>query len=455
MTSVATDVKTRVSRVLVVGAGFAGLNVARGLGGVAGFEVVVLDRRNYHLFQPLLYQVAMAGLSPAEIAAPIRALLSRYDNVRVVQGRVDGLHLAQHAVSGDFGRFEYDYLVLATGAEHAYFGHNAWEAYAPGLKTIEQAIEIRRRVLSAYELAERAVDADTRRPLLTFVIVGGGPTGVELAGAIGEMSRFTLAKDFRNIDPKLTRIILIEAGPRILPSFSLELASRATRDLETLGVQVWTDSQVTDIDVSGVQVGGERILANTVLWAAGVKASQLGTQLGVALDRQGRVLVREDLSVPEHPEVFVLGDLARVHGPNGPLPGVAPVAMQQGRYLARMLRREQQPQTKAREPFHYLDKGQMATIGRRRAIVEVGRMRVTGFLAWIIWLFVHLYYLSGFRNRLLVLIQWAWSYMTFARGARLIVEKEWRLHVPEIAPAGKILPRSVSEGPRADPEQAE
>ena len=252
------------------------------------------------------------------------------------------------------------------------------------------------------------------------------------------MSRFTLAKDFRNIDPKLTRIILIEAGPRILPSFSIELASRATRDVETLGVQVWTDSHVTDIDVSGVQVGGERILANTVLWAAGVEASALGAQLGVALDRQGRVRVREDLSVPEHPEVFVLGDLARVDGPNGPLPGVAPVAMQQGRYLARMLRREKQPQTKAREPFRYLDKGQMATIGRRRAIVEVGRTRVTGFLAWLMWLVVHIYYLSGFQNRLLVLIQWAWSYLTFARGARLIVEKDWRSHAHEIAPACEV-----------------
>jgi NADH dehydrogenase len=412
-------------RVVIVGGGFAGLNAARQLGAAAGLDVTLVDRRNHHLFQPLLYQVAMAGLSPADIAVPIRTLLSRFENVRVIQGRVQGVDLAQASVSGDFGTLGYDYLVLASGAQHAYFGNERWERFAPGLKTLEQATEIRRRVLSAYELAEREGDSERRRQHLSFVIVGGGPTGVELAGAIGEMSRFTLARDFRNIDPKLTRVILVEAGARILPSFSARLASRATRDLEMLGVQVWTHSLVTDVDEGGVRIGEERIGADTVLWAAGVHASELGQALGAACDAQGRVLVGEDLTVPGHSEVFVLGDLAHVQAEGrAPLPGTAPVAMQQGRYAARAILDAIAGRPKT--PFRYFDKGQMATIGRSRAIVQIGRLELTGLLAWLTWLLVHIYYLSSFEHRLLVLIQWAFSYVTFARGARLIVGKQWR-----------------------------
>lgn len=412
-------------RVVIVGGGFAGLNAAKLLGHSGAVDVWLIDRRNHHLFQPLLYQVAMAGLSPAEIAVPIRSLLSQYRTVDVIQGHARSVNLAERKLGGDFGELGYDYLLLATGAQHAYFGHEQWECFAPGLKTLEQATEIRRRVLTAFERAERATDPERRKRDLTFAIVGGGPTGVELAGAIGEMSRFTLAKDFHNIDPKLTRVILIEAGPRILPSFVVELASRATRDLETLGVQVWTNSRVTAIDAEGVQVGEERIATRTVLWAAGVRASDLGALPGVERDGQGRVMVGADLSVEGHPEVFVLGDLAYTRDPSGhPLPGIAPVAMQAGRYAARLILRELEGQ--ARTPFVYKDKGQMATIGRRRAIAQLPRLRLTGWFAWLSWLIIHIYYLSGFKNRLFVLIQWAFSYLTFARGARLIVSKAWR-----------------------------
>jgi NADH:ubiquinone reductase (H+-translocating) len=431
----------RRRHVVIVGGGFAGLNAARILGGASELDVSVIDRRNHHVFQPLLYQVAMAGLSPAEIAAPIRALLSRHPNVRVIQGEVTAIDMSARKLAGDFGELGYDFLILATGAQHAYFGHERWERFAPGLKTLEQATEIRRRVLTAFELAEREPDPERRKQQLTFVIVGGGPTGVELAGAIGEMSRFTLARDFRNIDPKLTRVILVEAGPRILPSFAPELASRATRDLEMLGVQLWTHSLVTDIDADGVRIGDERIRTGTVLWAAGVRASGLGAALGVPCDPQGRVLVTDALTVPDHPEVFVLGDLAHAKGADGrPLPGVAPVALQQGRYAARAILA--QLAGKPRAPFAYLDKGQMATIGRSRAIVQVGSMKITGWFAWLTWLLIHIYYLSGFKNRLFVLLQWAWSYVTFARGARLIVQKTWRSY-PE--PERAAQERSTAE----------
>jgi NADH dehydrogenase len=412
-------------RVVIVGGGFAGLNAAKLLGRSRAVAVTLIDRRNHHLFQPLLYQVAMAGLSPAEIAVPIRSLLSGFRTVDVIQGEARNVDLTRHVVVGEFGDIAFDYLILATGAQHAYFGHEAWERFAPGLKTLEQATEIRRRVLTAFERAERETDPERRKRDLTFAIVGGGPTGVELAGAIGEMSRFTLAKDFHNIDPKLTRVILIEAGPRILPSFDAVLASRATRDLETLGVQVWTQSRVTAIDAEGVQCGEERIATRTVLWAAGVRASDLGALAGVERDAQGRVVVAEDLSVKGHPEVFVLGDLAHASDAQGrALPGIAPVAMQQGRYAARQILRELGGG--ARAPFVYNDKGQMATIGRRRAIAQLPQLRLTGWFAWLAWLTIHIYYLSGFKNRLFVLIQWAFSYLTFARGARLIVNKAWR-----------------------------
>jgi NADH dehydrogenase len=412
-------------RVAIVGGGFAGLNAAKLLGRSGAVDVWLVDRRNHHLFQPLLYQVAMAGLSPAEIAVPIRSLLSRYPTVTVIQGDARSVKLDERALVGDFGEVRYDYLVLATGAEHAYFGHESWERFAPGLKTLEQATEIRRRVLTAFELAERETDPEQRKRDLTFAIVGGGPTGVELAGAIGEMSRFTLAKDFHHIDPKLTRVILIEAGPRILPSFVPELASRAMRDLESLGVQVWTNSRVTAIDAEGVQVGDERIATRTVLWAAGVRASDLGALSGAERDAQGRVMVSADLSLKEHPEVFVLGDLAHACDAKGQvLPGTAPVAMQEGRYAAQLILDELAG--RARAPFVFRDKGQMATIGRRRAIAQLPGVRLTGWLAWLTWLIIHIYALSGFKNRLFVLIQWSFSYLTFARGARLIVNKAWR-----------------------------
>ena len=414
-----------MTRVLIVGGGFAGLNAAKGLGGAQGVEVILIDKRNHHLFQPLLYQVAMAGLSPADIAAPIRGMLSRYSNIRVLLGTVESLDLERKIVEADIGEFSFDYLILCCGATHSYFGHDEWEEYAPGLKTLEQATEIRRRVLLAFENAERAADPEERRKYLTFVIVGGGPTGVELAGAIGEMSRYTLAKDFRSINAKSARVILVEAGPRILPMFSEPQAERAMRDLESLGVQVWVSCAVTNIDRDGVQIGKDGVQAGTVLWAAGVKASSLGRKTGVETDAQGRVIVAPDLSVPSHSEIFVAGDQARhTHQTGKPLPGTAPVAMQQGRYIAQTILGELKGE--AREPFRFVDKGQMATIGRSKAILEMGSLRMAGFPAWLAWLAVHIYYLTGFEHRILVVLQWAWSYLTFGRGARLIVGKDWR-----------------------------
>jgi len=409
-----------MTRVVIVGGGFAGLNAAKGLGGSRDVEVTLIDRRNHHLFQPLLYQVAMAGLSPAEIAAPIRSILSDYSNIRVLLGDVQSVDLHRQAVTADIGEFIYDYLLLACGSSHSYFGHDEWEKYAPGLKTLEDATEIRRRVLLAFENAERINNAAEREKLLTFVIVGGGPTGVELAGAIGEMSRFTLARDFRSINATSAKVILIEGGPRILPSFSEPQAKQATRDLERLGVQVRAGKVVTAIDASGVEMGGERIDAATVLWAAGVQASSLGKLLGLDTDRVGRVVVETDLSIRNHPNVFVTGDQAvYTHQTGKPLPGTAPVAMQQGRYVARTILNDLQRQQ--RHPFHFVDKGQMATIGRSRAILEMGSLRLSGWIAWVAWLTVHIFYLTGFKNRLLVVLQWAWSYVTFGRGARLIV----------------------------------
>jgi len=419
-------------QVVIVGGGFAGMNAAKALGRSGKVDVILIDRRNYHLFQPLLYQVAMAGLSPADIAAPIRSMLSRYPNVRVIQVEVQRLHLDRQTVVADGAEIKYDYLMLACGAQHSYFGRDEWEEFAPGLKTLEQATEIRRRVLTAYEEAERTTDRAAQKRLLTFVIVGGGPTGVELAGAIGEMSRFTLARDFRNIDAKQARVILIEAGPRILATFDEDQSSRAMRDLENLGVQAWTNSRVTKIDAEGVEIGQERIAAATVLWAAGVQASEIGKHTGVEIDRQGRVPVEPDLTVKGHSNVFVAGDQSCfTHQTGAPLPGTAPVAIQQGRYIARTILDD--VAGRPRKPFHFVDKGQMATIGRSKAVLEIGRLKLSGFLAWMTWLVVHIYYLTGFKNRLLVVLQWAWSYFSFHRGARLIVNKEWRstVHKPQ------------------------
>lgn len=429
-----------MAQVVIVGGGFAGINAAKILGRSGKVDVVLIDRRNHHLFQPLLYQVAMAGLSPADIAAPIRSMLSRYRNIRVIQAEVQAIDLERNTVTADGAEIKYDYLLLACGAQHSYFGHDEWEEFAPGLKTLEQATEIRRRVLTAYEEAERTTDRAAHKRLLTFVVVGGGPTGVELAGAIGEMSRFTLARDFRNIDATQARVILIEAGPRILATFDEEQSSRAMRDLENLGVQTWTNSRVTKIDAQGVEVGHERIDAATVLWAAGVQASALGRHTGVEVDRQGRVPVEPDLSVKGHTNVFVAGDQSCfTHQTGAPLPGTAPVAIQQGRYIAKTILAELARQP--RQPFHFVDKGQMATIGRSKAVLEIGKLKLTGFIAWMAWLVVHIYYLTGFKNRLLVVLQWAWSYFSFHRGARLIVNKEWRstIHKP---PNANIPPPS-------------
>jgi NADH:ubiquinone reductase (H+-translocating) len=418
-----------LKKVVIVGAGFAGLNAARKLRKADEVDVTVIDRENHHLFQPLLYQVAMAALSPAEIAAPIRSLLSG-GNARVIQATAQRIDIEGRRVITDAGEYSYDYLLLACGAQHAYFGHEEWEVNAPGLKTLPQATEIRRRVLEAFEAAERETDVNARRRHLTFVVVGGGPTGVELAGAIGEMSRFTLAKDFRTIDPRQTRIILIEAGDRILTAFDQKLAARAMRDLESLGVQVWTSSRVTNITAEGVMVGNEHVASSTVLWAAGVRAADVGRTLGAPVDNAGRVIVSEDLTIPGHPEVFVAGDMAHRVGADGrPLPGVALVAMQQGIYAAKMIRNDLAG--KPRVPFRYRDLGQLATIGRSRAICEIFSIKLSGWIAWWVWLLVHIYRLSGFRNRIIVLIQWAWSYMTFNRGARLIVGKEWRSYLNE------------------------
>jgi NADH dehydrogenase len=419
-----------MKQVLIVGAGFAGLNAAKRLRNVPGVAVTLLDRENHHLFQPLLYQVAMAALSPADIAVPIRSLFAHVRNIRVLKAQAQRIDVAGRKVSTDAGEYPYDYLLLACGSQHAYFGHEEWEPHAPGLKTLPQATEIRRRVLEAFEAAERDQNVETRRRHLTFVVVGGGPTGVELAGAIGEMSRYTLARDFRSIDPRQTRVILIEAGPRILPSFDDKLAARAMRDLEALGVQVWAHSRVTSVGEGGVSVGNENVAAATVLWAAGVRAADVGRTLGATIDQVGRVKVGPDLTLPGHPEVFVLGDMARLEESEGKLlPGVATVAMQEGIYAANVIRKEVQGGAVAeRAPFRYHDLGQLATIGRSRAIAQIGRMRFAGHFAWWVWLLVHIYRLSGFRNRLSVLVQWAWSYMTFGRGARLIVGKEWQAY---------------------------
>ena len=409
-------------RVIVVGGGFGGLKAAKVLSKSPAIEVVMIDKRNHHLFQPLLYQVATAGLSPAEIATPIRSLLGPSPGTRVIMGEVTSVQLSKKLLSGTFGELGFDYLLLACGSETSYFGNSDWQQHAPGLKTLAQATEIRLRILSAFELAEIETDAERRKQLLTFVIVGGGPTGVELAGAIAELSRQTLVKDFKNIDPSRTRVILIEAGPQLLPSFSEELRQQAAKDLEQQGVNLWVNTKVTKITEDGVSLNEEFVKANTVLWAAGVGPSALNATLGVALDRQGRIMVQGDLSLREYPYVFVVGDQASVLWKEKPLPGLAPVALQQGLAAAENILKD--IAGKSRKDFVYFDKGQMATIGRSKAVAQYQSLHLKGFIAWIAWLFVHVYYLIGFKNRIFVLMQWWWSYVSYARGARLIVPKE-------------------------------
>jgi len=409
-----------VQNVVIAGGRFAGLYAARALRREP-IQVTLLDRRNHHLFQPLLYQVAMAALSPGDIASPIRWILRRQKNVEVLLADVQRVDPARRALVLSDGEIAYDYLILASGAAHAYFGHEEWRGTAPGLKTLEDALEIRRRVLLAFERAEREPDAAKRAALLTFVVVGGGPTGVELAGALAEISRQSLARDFRHFNPGSARIVLVEAGPDVLATFPGTLRASARRDLERLGVEVRTGTLVTAVHDGHVQAGQDRIDAATVLWAAGVAASPLGATLGAPTDRAGRVMVQPDLTIPGHPEIFVIGDLAAFLGTDGKmLPGVAQVAIQMGEHAAKNIVRavEHQPY----RPFVYHDLGNMATIGRASAVADFGRFRLRGWFAWLAWLFVHIMNLIGFRNRIVVLVQWAWAYFTYQRAIRLITD---------------------------------
>jgi NADH dehydrogenase len=451
----------KLHRVVIVGSGFGGLNAAQALASAA-VGITVIDRKNHHTFQPLLYQVATAGLSPGEIAAPIRSILRRHKNVEVLMAEVTGFDLqrrvvqtavqadSQNAAQNEIQEIPYDSLIVAAGASHAYFGHDEWEASAPGLKTIEDALEIRRRVLLAFELAERRAwagenhDGDSQdagnhdvqnrdvqnhdvrshdNDPLNFVVVGAGPTGVELAGTLAEICRHALAQDFRTIDPRRARSHLIDGGPHVLPAYPEDLSRSALEQLQRLGVEVLTSTMVTNVEPGAIYMGKTRMNAAVILWAAGVAASPLGKKLGVPIDRAGRVLVNPDLSLPSHPDVFVIGDLAALKDASGKLlPGVAPVAIQEGRYVAKLIRREIRGDKEAarRAPFHYFDKGSLATIGRSAAIAQFGRIHISGFIAWLSWLFVHILFLIGFQNRILVFIQWAWSYFTYERGARLI-----------------------------------
>jgi NADH dehydrogenase len=417
-------------QVVIVGAGFGGLAAARALAR-RPVRVTLVDRRNYHLFQPLLYQVATSTLSATEIAAPVRYILRSQGNLTCLMAEAAGVELALRRVRLDDGRaLDYDFLVLATGSSHSYFGHQEWAAHAPGLKTLEDALEVRRRFLVAFEQAEQTDDPALRQELLTFVVVGGGPTGVELAGTLKEMARLVLPKEFRRIRAERARVVLVEAGPAVLSAFGEGLADRALDSLRAIGVEVILGRPVTGMDDRGIQLGEERIPARTVLWAAGVAASPLGRTLGVALDRAGRVPVGPDLALPGHPEAFVIGDLAVVAGGSGrPLPGTAPVAIQAGKAAARAILASLRGAP--REPFRYRDRGSMATIGRGRAIAQVGRLRLSGFGAWLAWLFIHLLMLVGFRNRILVFVEWVMAYLTTQHRSRLILApfRPWR--VPE------------------------
>jgi NADH dehydrogenase len=453
-----------IPRVVIVGSGFGGLNAAQALA-KAPVKITIIDRKNFHTFQPLLYQVATAGLSPGEIAAPIRSILRSHKNIEVLMAEVTGFDLDRRIVETSDTAVSYDYLVVAAGATHSYFGHDNWEPYAPGLKTIEDALEIRRRVLLAFELAERHAAAGESAIPLNFVVVGGGPTGVELAGTLAEISRHALAHEFRSIDPARTHILLVEGGPRVLPAYAEDLSRSAQEQLNRLGVEVRTSTVVTQIEPGAVYAGDTRLPATVVLWAAGVAASPLGKKLGAEVDRAGRVLVQPDLSVPGHPEVFVIGDLAALKDEQGKmLPGVAPVAIQQGRFVAKVIREElgraaAPPFSRSlrvggdfgRPTFHYWDKGSLATIGRAAAVAQFGRIHISGFIAWLSWLFVHILFLIGFRNRLLVFIQWAWSYVTYERGARLITGSTylpgWTPDPQAHSAAAEPAPQEIHAGP--------
>jgi NADH dehydrogenase len=431
-----------VPHVVIVGGGFAGLYAARQLRR-APVRVTVVDRRNHHLFQPMLYQVATAGLNPADIASPIRSILRNQKNADVILAEAVAVDPAERRlVLGDCTPLQYDYLILAPGARHSYFNHPEWEPLAPGLKNLEDALEIRRRVLVAFERAERATTPEERQAQLTFVIVGGGPTGVEMAGALAEIRRYALRRDFRRIDSREAVVMLLEGGPRVLSTYPPELSAKTKESLRRLGVDVREDTLVTEVGEGYVRAAGWTIPTHTVVWAAGNTASPLLGSLGAPLDRQGRVQVEPDLSIPGHPEIFVLGDAAAVaehrDGNERLVPGVAPAAMQMGRYAARTIAKEVRAGdggaatgARPREPFHYLDKGQLAVIGRGDAVADLWKLHFSGFVAWLLWIFIHIAYLIGFRNRVLVLIQWAYSYFTFQRGARIITN--------EVRAAGSVL----------------
>jgi NADH dehydrogenase len=409
----------RVPRVVIAGGGFGGIAAAKALSR-SPVEVVIVDEKNHHCFQPLLYQVATAALSPADIAWPIRSMVRRQANTQVMMARIVGIDRARQLVHTDYGPVGYDYLVLATGATHFYFGHEEWETFAPGLKSIEDATRIRRRILLAFERAELVDDADERRRLMTFAIVGGGPTGVELAGAIAEMARHTLRPDFRRIDPRAARIVLLEAGPRILPTFPEHLARRAQASLEAMGVEVRTSARVTACNEHGVEIGNERIAAATGIWAAGVAASPAASWIAAERDRAGRIKAAPDLSIPGAPNIFAIGDTAALVDAAGhPVPGIAPAAKQMGGYVGRLiaarLRGAREP-----APFTYRHYGDLATIGRKSAVVRLGRISLTGFVGWVFWSVAHIYFLIGVRNRFVVAFTWLWSYLTYQRGARLI-----------------------------------
>jgi NADH dehydrogenase len=418
----------RRPRVVIVGAGFGGLSAAKKLAG-ANVRVTLIDRRNHHLFQPLLYQVATAGLSPGQIATPIRTVLRRQKNAEVLLGTVTGIDKGKRevvlATGPEIHRINYDYLVISTGARHSYFGHDEWERFAPGLKSLEDATELRKRILLAFEMAELENNLEARRRLLTFVVIGAGPTGVEMAGAIAELARRALASDFRAIDPRGARIILVEAGPRALSNFPLPLSRYAEKALNRLGVELMTEARVTDIEESGVTLqtvtAETRLPTACVIWAAGVAASPAARWLDVEPTRAGQVPVKPDLTIEGHPEIFVIGDCSLAKDEEGkPLPGLAPVAKQQGEYVGRLLKAETRYREKPRLPFRYMNFGALATVGRKAAIADFGAVRLTGFIGWLTWCVAHIYFLIGFRNRFSVALDWTWSYLTFERGARLI-----------------------------------
>ncbi|MQA90731.1 MAG: NAD(P)/FAD-dependent oxidoreductase [Gemmatimonas sp.] len=430
----------RLPRVVIVGGGFGGLNAAKALRGVRA-QIVIIDKQNYHLFQPLLYQAATAALSPGEIASPIRSILRRQRNVEVALGRVDRVRKSEQEVElADGARIGYDYLVLASGAVDQYFGHDEWTDLAPGLKNIDDATEIRRRFLLAFEAAEREDDEQERRALLTTVVIGGGPTGVELAGAMAEMARHSFIRDFRRIDPTTARIILVEGVDRILPTYSPKLSARAEEALRKRGVEVRTGRLVTRIEDDAVYLDDERIETRNVVWSAGVAASSLGRDLEVPLDKMQRVFVEPDLSVPGSPEIFVIGDLANAPGKNGePLPGLAPIAIQQGKATGQNIARLiEGSETK---PFRYRDRGTMATIGRGAAVCDIRGVELHGLIAWLAWIFIHIFYLIGFRNRIAVMMDWAWAYLSWQRGARLITGPVGADLAPESVPLRETAKR--------------